>query len=49
MGRPTERLERMVESKLTSVHLVASGSCVVSYLITRSMMGLPYLLSPIWK
>ena len=41
-------LERIVESKDTIVHLVASSSVLVR-LITRSMIGLPYLVSPIWK
>ena len=48
MGRPTDTLERMVESNDTSVHLAASIS-VEDGLMTRSMMGLPYLVSPIWK
>jgi hypothetical protein len=47
-GSPTDRLERIVESKDTSAHFIASSS-VVAGLITRSMIGLPYLLSPIWK
>ena len=45
---PTDRLERMVESNDTSTHLMAS-SIEVSALTTRSMIGLPYLTSPIWK
>jgi len=46
--QPTERLERMVESIDTSRHLVAS-LMLLERRITRSMMGLPYLDSPIWK
>ena len=45
---PTERLLRMVESNDTSTHLAASASGVARA-ITRSMMGLPYLVSPVWK
>src|SRR5579859_878939 len=48
MGRPTEMLLRMVESKEISAHLAASRYGV-ALLSTRSRMGLPYLLSPIWK
>ena len=45
---PTDKLLRMVESKDTSTHFVASarGVCCV---ITRSMIGFPYLVSPVWK
>ena len=45
---PTDRLLRMVESNDTSTHFVASASGV-SGVITRSMIGLPYLVSPVWK
>src|SRR5262249_4588101 len=48
IGSPTEIFERMVESKDTIVHLVASRRPVVRF-TTRSITGLPYLLSPIWK
>ncbi|MND05187.1 hypothetical protein D3C83_258250 [compost metagenome] len=41
-------LLRIVESKDTRMHLVASTMPVV-HLITRSITGFPYLLSPIWK
>ena len=44
----TERLLRMVESKDTSTHLAASSSVVVAS-ITRSRIGLPYLVSPVCK
>jgi len=48
MGRPTDRLERMVESNEISVHLMACASGV-RWLMTRSRMGLPYLDSPICR
>ena len=48
MGSPTEMFERIVESNDTIVHFVASSS-PVERLTTRSITGLPYLLSPIWK
>ena len=38
----------MVESKDTSTHFAASIKLVLR-VITRSITGLPYLLSPIWK
>jgi hypothetical protein len=40
--------ERIVESNETIVHFVASISDV-RRLITRSMIGLPYFVSPLWK
>ena len=40
--------ERIVESNDTIVHLTASGRLVLR-VTTRSMIGLPYLVSPIWK
>ena len=48
MGMPTDRLLRMVESNDTSTHLAASLR-LVDGSITRSMIGLPYLASPVWK
>ena len=45
---PTDRLLRMVESNETSTHFVASVR-VVAGVMTRSMIGLPYLASPVWK
>jgi hypothetical protein len=48
IGRPTDRLLRIVESKEISAHLAASAS-EVSRCTTRSIMGLPYLASPICK
>src|SRR5216684_25872 len=47
-GGPTERLERMVESMDTRAHLAACGRLLLR-VMTRSMMGLPYFDSPIWK
>ena len=47
-GRPTERFERIVESIEISAHLAASPSGMLRR-ITRSMIGLPYFDSPIWK
>ena len=47
-GNPHEMLERSVESIDTSAHLAASSSGVPGC-STRSMIGLPYLASPIWK
>ena len=41
--------ERIVESNETIVHLVGVDQRCVARLITRSMIGLPYLVSPIWK
>jgi hypothetical protein len=46
--RPTDRFERMVESMEISAHLAACARLLLRE-ITRSMMGLPYLDSPIWK
>ena len=43
---PTDRLLRIVESNDTSTHFVASASGV-ERVITRSMIGLPYLVSPV--
>ena len=45
-GGPTDRLERMVESMETSAHFAACAKLLLR-VITRSMMGLPYLDSPI--
>ena len=47
MGRPTERLERMVESIEIRPSLSASA-ILVSTVIERSRIGFPYLCSPIW-
>ena len=49
-GRDENRIafERIVESNETRMHLVAADS-EVARVITRSITGLPYLLSPIWK
>jgi hypothetical protein len=45
---PTDTLERSVESK--EIKLQRSASCSgISYFKARSKIGLPYLLSPIWK
>ena len=44
MGIPTDKLLRMVESDETRMHLVASASEVAGAM-TRSMIGLPYLVS----
>ena len=40
--------ERIVESNETIVHLIASTS-VESRVTMRSITGLPYLVSPLWK
>src|SRR6187551_75722 len=48
MGMPTERLLRMVESNDTRMHFIASPR-LVEDVMTRSMMGLPYFVSPVWK
>src|SRR3712207_3892817 len=48
IGTPTERLLMIVESNDTSAHFTASRS-EVRRRTTRSMIGLPYLLSPSWK
>ena len=48
MGMATDRLLRMVESNDTSTHFIASARLVAG-VMTRSMMGLPYLVSPVWK
>ena len=45
---PTERLLRMVESNDTRTHLAASVR-LVEGVMTRSMMGFPYFVSPVWK
>src|ERR1700722_19272233 len=45
-GGPTDRLERMVESMDTRAHLAAWARLLLR-VMTRSMMGLPYLVSPI--
>ena len=45
---PTDRLLRMVESNDTSTHFMASLRLVPG-VITRSMIGLPYFASPVWK
>src|ERR1700676_3239012 len=45
-GGPTDRLERMVESIDTNAHLAACAR-LLQRVMTRSMMGLPYLDSPI--
>src|ERR1700729_2210247 len=47
-GGPTDRLERMVESMETRAHLAAWARLLLRGM-TRSMMGLPYFDSPIWK
>ena len=43
---PTDKLLRMVESNDTSTHFVASARRVGG-VMTRSMIGLPYLVSPV--
>ena len=48
MGMPTDKLLRMVESNETRMHLVASASVVVG-VMTRSMIGFPYLASPVCR
>ena len=45
---PTDRLLRIVRSKETSTHFAAT-SIGVARVITRSMIGLPYLVSPVCR
>ena len=48
MGGPTVKLLRMVESMETNPHK-AAVSRLISLEMMRSRIGLPYLLSPIWR
>ena len=48
-GGPTVMLLRIVESIEISAYLVADSSVVESYLMPRSRIGRPYLVSPICK
>ena len=48
MGSPTEMFDRIVESNEISTHFAASA-IDVEPVTTRSITGLPYLLSPTWK
>src|SRR5437773_293113 len=46
VGMPTDKLLRMVKSNDTKTHFAASARGVTR-VITRSMIGLPYLVSPV--